>query len=88
VVVYKPLEFEQLKEIARLMLLGLNRKLAEKEVQLKITPELINEVARQGYDPVFGARPMRRLIADKIQAPLAQKLLRGEVEKGEVEITL
>lgn len=88
VVVYKPLEFEQLKEIARLMLLGLNRKLAEKEVQLKITDQLLEEIARQGYDPVFGARPMRRLIADKIQAPLAQKLLRGEVEKGEVEITL
>lgn len=88
VVVYKPLTFEHLKEIAGLMLKGLNRKLAEKEVHLKITPDLIEKVARQGYDPVFGARPMRRLIADKIQAPIAQKLLRGEIEKGEIEITL
>lgn len=88
VVVYKPLTFEHLKEIARLMLDGLNRKLAEEEVHLKVTPELLEQVARQGYDPVYGARPMRRLIADKIQAPLAEKLLRGEVEKGEVEISL
>lgn len=88
VIVYKPLEFEHLKEIARLMLLALNRKLAEKEVQLKITDQLLEEIARQGNDPVFGARPMRRLIQDKIMSPLAAKILRGEMEKGEVEITL
>lgn len=89
VVVYRPLTFEHLKQIAVLMLKNLNENLKEREISLKITESLLEQIATQGNDPTFGARPMRRLIQDKIEAPLAQRLLRGEIKKGEeVEISL
>lgn len=86
IVVYKPLSFADLKEIARMNLNALNKKLEEKKVSIKITESLLEKIAKEGFDPVFGARPMSRLIVDKIASPLAEKLLRGEVEKGEIEI--
>lgn len=83
VVVYKPLSREHLVQIARLMLEDLNKRLKEREVSIKITDQLLDQVASLGFDPAFGARPMRRLIQDKIESPLAEKLLRGKVKKGE-----
>lgn len=89
VVVYRPLTHEHLKQIAGLMLKNLNENLKEREISIKITESLLEQVATQGNDPTFGARPMRRLLQDKIESPLAQKLLKGEIKKGEeVEISL
>jgi len=82
VVVFKPLTPEHLKKIAELMLVNLNSRLPD--CQIKITPELIEKVAQQGYDPAFGARPMRRIIQDKIEDQIAKKILAGEIKKGEV----
>ena len=83
VVVFKPLTPEHLQKIAELMLKSLNQRLKEKEISIKITPELIKKVAELGYEPEFGARPMNRVIQDKIEDQIAQKLLKGEVKKGE-----
>lgn len=83
VVVYKPLTRENLEQIARLLLEKLNERLSVRGIKIKITDSLLQQVAKQGFDPVFGARPMKRLIQDKIEAPLAQKILRGEISKGE-----
>lgn len=83
VVVFKPLTNENLKEIARLLLEKLNERLAVRNIKILITDILLEQVAKQGFDPVFGARPMKRLIQDKIEAPLAQKILKGEISKGE-----
>lgn len=84
VIVFKPLTPENLEKIARLMLENLNKRLEPKECSIKITPELIKKVAQLGYDPAFGARPMRRVIQDKIEDKIAQRLLAGEIKKGEV----
>lgn len=83
VVVFKPLTPEHLQKIAKLMLENLNQRLAAKDCSIKITPELIKQVAHQGYEPSFGARPMRRLIQDKIEDQIAQKMLKGEIKPGE-----
>jgi len=89
VVVFKPLAPEHLKKIAELMLVNLNLRLSQKECQIKITPELIEKIAQQGYDPAFGARPMRRIIQDKIEDQIAQKILAGEIKKGqEIEVKI
>jgi ATP-dependent Clp protease ATP-binding subunit ClpC len=88
VVVYKPLTPENLIKIAELMLKGLNDRLKERGLSIKITESLLKSVAQQGFDPVFGARPMNRLIQDKIEAPLAKRILTGEVGQGEIEVSL
>jgi len=89
VIVYKPLTHEHLLKIAENLLLALNRRLAEKGISLAIDQELCQKIAEMGFHPVFGARPMKRVILEKIEAPIAQKLLSGEVKRGEkVRISL
>ncbi len=84
VVCYKPLGREELIKISRLMLDRLNQRLAEKKLKLNITDQLVERVAELGFDPVFGARPMKRVIGEKIEDKIAQKILAGEVKKGEI----
>ena len=90
IVEFQKLLPEHIKQIALLMLNNLNKRLmAEKKISLKITQELINQISVLGYDPELGARPMRRVIQDKIENQIADKILRGEVKEGEsVEIKL
>jgi len=89
VVVFKPLTPQQLEKIAQLMLENLNSRLKEKQISLKITPNLVKRVAELGYDPTFGARPMKRIVQDKIESQIAQKILLGEVKRGEeIEINI
>ena len=82
-VIFRPLSMDHLLQIAELMLKNLNKRLAPKEIAVKITPDLLKRIAELGYNPAFGARPMNRVIQDKIEDHLAQKLLRGELKKGE-----
>ena len=82
-IVFKPLTKENLKDIACLLLNNLNKRLLKKEITLKLTPELIERVAELGFDPAFGARPMRRVIQDKVEAQIAKDLLEGKIKKGQ-----
>jgi ATP-dependent Clp protease ATP-binding subunit ClpC len=77
------LSLENVQDVARLMIKRVEKSLAEKEIKLEITDEAVAELARQGYTPSQGARPLRRLIQDKIESQLAEKILSGEVKKGE-----
>ena len=83
VVVYQPLGLEELLQIARLQLEQLNQRLAEKKISLEITDEMVEKIAHLGFDPVFGARPMKRVIADKVEDVIAKRLLAGEIKRGE-----
>jgi len=83
VVVFRGLTEENLFKIAELMLGKLKKNLAEKGIEFVINHELISEVARLGFDPVFGARQMRRVIQDKIENVLAQALLSGQIKRGQ-----
>ncbi|MBI4991110.1 ATP-dependent Clp protease ATP-binding subunit, partial [Candidatus Gottesmanbacteria bacterium] len=84
VVVFSPLTEGQLREVARLMLEDLNRRLTPKEISVDINQDLIRKIAVLGFDPQWGARAMKRVIAEKIEDQVAQKLLSGNVKKGEV----
>jgi ATP-dependent Clp protease ATP-binding subunit ClpC len=87
VIVFHPLTKDNLIKIAGLMLNGLNKRLAEQKINLVITPGLVEKVAELGYNPEYGARPMRRVIQDKIEDLISKKLLDGSLQKGEsVEI--
>ena len=81
-VVYTPLSEGQLREVAKLMLENLNRRLSKKEISLAVTPELVSYLARLGSNLEFGARSIRREIESSIEDDIAKKLLDGKIEKN------
>lgn len=87
VVLFKPLSKEHLLSIVHLMLKKLQKNLAEKGIEFVVTEPLKEKLVELGYDPLFGARPMRRVIQDKVENAFALALLRGDVTRGDkVEI--
>jgi len=86
VIVFKPLGVSELKEIAKLLLASLKKTLEGKGIVLEVTAEAIEELAQQGFDPVFGARPLKRVIQEKVTDALANFLLTGQVSRRDVVI--
>ncbi len=82
VVIFHPLSEENLKKVANLMLLNLQKSLKEKDLFLEIDENLVSAVAKWGYSPQFGARPMRRAIQDKIEKNIADRILKEELKRG------
>ena len=84
VISFKPLGMNEIYQIAELILGRLADKLkAEKEITLEVQPEAIQKLAQLGYTPEMGARPMQRVISDKVENWLAGKILRREIQKGQ-----
>jgi len=83
VIVFHRLTQDLIKGIVELQLKQLDKLLAQKELKLEVTPKAVEDLAREGYDPVYGARPLKRLIQKKIQDRLALMLLNGEVRPGD-----
>ena len=83
ILIFEPLRPEELREIARLEVRKVERRLRERELALVVEDEVLDLLAREGYDPVFGARPLRRVIERRLQNPLAQAILRGEFRPGD-----
>lgn len=84
IVVYKPLAMEQVLQIAVLMLQQVRNYLKEKEIGFEISPEALVKITKLGFNPEFGARPLRRVIQERIENKLAQKILEGEIKEGDV----
>lgn len=82
IVVFRPLTKEQIRQIVEIQLSYLRARLAEKRISLELTEAAKDFLAERGYDPVFGARPLRRVIQRELETPLAQKILAGEVKEG------
>ncbi|MBI4054297.1 MAG: ATP-dependent Clp protease ATP-binding subunit [Candidatus Doudnabacteria bacterium] len=82
-IIYRPLSEEQTEQVVELLLADLNRRLHPKDVTLRVTPELVKKIAQIGFDPQFGARPLRRVIQDRIETLIAKKLLSGEIQRGQ-----
>ncbi|MGA2606973.1 MAG: ATP-dependent chaperone ClpB [Terriglobia bacterium] len=83
IVIFNPLGKENIKKIIELQLGYLKNLLAERKIQIELTPKANELLFREGYDPQFGARPLKRAIQRLIQDPLAMKLLDGEVLPSE-----
>ncbi len=79
IVVFKPLQEKELLQVAGLMLQGVAKRLELKGIHLTVSPEAQAELAQAGYDPVFGARPLRRVIQEQVDNALAQYLLKGSL---------
>ena len=82
VVVFDPLEREQIAGIASIQLARLRQRLAERELSLELSEEAMDRLVAVGYDPVYGARPLKRAIQRWIENPLAQQILSGAFEPG------
>ncbi|SFI39324.1 ATP-dependent chaperone ClpB [Nitrosomonas sp. Nm34] len=77
VVVFHALDEKDIKSIAQIQLRNLEARLAKMEIKLEVTDAALSELARAGFDPVFGARPLKRAIQSQIENPLAKELLQG-----------
>jgi ATP-dependent Clp protease ATP-binding subunit ClpB len=86
VVVFDSLSREDIEKIVKIQLRGLHRRLADRKLELELTDEATSYLANAGYDPHFGARPLKRLIQREIQDPLALLLLSGEVHDGDTVV--
>lgn len=84
VIIFKPLSQEQTEAVTELLLADLNRRLQGQDLKVAVTPGLVKKIAELGYDPEYGARPLKRVIQDRIENLVAKKVLAGEVSRGEV----
>jgi ATP-dependent Clp protease ATP-binding subunit ClpB len=83
VVVFHPLQREQIHAIAKIQLQHLHQRLAERDMGLDVTDEALDLIAEAGFDPVYGARPLKRVIQQQLENALAQDLLSGRFKAGD-----
>jgi ATP-dependent Clp protease ATP-binding subunit ClpB len=83
IVVFHPLDKKQIREIARLQTQYLAKRLQERQIDLEISDGALTLLGNAGFDPVYGARPLKRAIQTQLENPLAQKILSGEFGSGD-----
>lgn len=81
-ILFKPLTLEEITTIVDLLLADLNKRLADRRVTVTLDKKAHEWVAEKGYDPVFGARPLKRFLQRNIETKLARVLLSGQVAEG------
>ena len=82
-IVFKPLEAKQLRKIVTLLTRKLVKRLAEKDITLRLSPAALDQLAKDGYNPEMGARPLRRTIQDEVEDELAQDLVSEKLQAGD-----
>jgi ATP-dependent Clp protease ATP-binding subunit ClpB len=83
VVVFHPLQKAQIREIARIQTEHLRARLRERDLELEITDAALDRLAEAGFDPVYGARPLKRAVQAQVENPLATRILQGEFGPGD-----
>ncbi len=86
IVVFHPLDKKQIREIARLQTQYLAKRLQERQIDLEISDGALTLLGNAGFDPVYGARPLKRAIQTQLENPLAQKILSGEFGAGDTVV--
>src|SRR5579872_3244408 len=83
VIVFHALSEENLKQIVDIQLAGLRKRLSERHIEIELTDRAKTHLVRAGYDPIYGARPLKRAIQREIETPMARRILAGEVRDGQ-----
>ena len=83
ITVFHPLEKDQLMQIAEIQVAYLKRRLKDRDIELVMTDEALSQLADAGFDPVYGARPLKRAIQNQVENPLAQEILGGRYGSGD-----
>ncbi|MCS6328098.1 MAG: ATP-dependent chaperone ClpB [Nitrospira sp.] len=86
IVVFHALGHEHLTKIVEIQLERLRARLMERRITLTVTPDALQNLGRRGYDPVYGARPLKRLIQQEIETPMARQLIKGELRDGDTAV--
>ncbi len=86
IIIFHPLAEEEIKKIVDLLISKLNKRLEERGIKVKLTEKAKSELAKRGYVPEFGARPLRRTIQREIETPLSVKILEGSVKEGDTVV--
>ena len=84
IVLFKPLTLAEIERIVDLMLADVRSRLADRQMKLEVRDGAKHFIAEQGFDPVYGARPLRRFIARQVETPIGRVLLAGDVRDGAV----
>ncbi|MDR1242211.1 MAG: ATP-dependent chaperone ClpB [Deltaproteobacteria bacterium] len=83
IVTFTPLSLGQIQQIVRLLLASLRERLADRKISLDISGEAAGFIAQNAYAPAYGARPLRRYLQQRVETPLAQKIISGEISDGQ-----
>jgi ATP-dependent Clp protease ATP-binding subunit ClpC len=83
ILIFHHLTEEHLKGVVKLLIQEVEQRLAERNIKLEITPEAKEWLIKRGYDPVYGARPLRRAIQRYVENPVSMKMLQGEFKEGD-----
>jgi len=83
-IMFHPLDRDSIKKIVKIQIEDFKKRLGEREISLKVGGNVVNALARVAYDPERGAREIRRVIADRLEHPLVEKIVAGEVKNGDV----
>ncbi|MFN7064657.1 MAG: AAA family ATPase [Aquificaceae bacterium] len=83
VIVFKPLTTKELFQIINLLTAGINKRLAERDIRIELTEKAKEYLVRLGYDPAYGARPLKRTLQKHLETPLANLIIKGEVKEGQ-----
>jgi ATP-dependent Clp protease ATP-binding subunit ClpB len=86
IVLFKPLTLPEIEQIVDLQIADLRRRLADRRLTLDLTRGARELIAREGYDPVYGARPLRRFISHEVETRIGRALLSGDIRDGAVII--
>lgn len=82
VILFKPLRLEEIEKIVSLMIRGISSRLADRSIELDVRPGALTSIAKNAYDPVYGARPIKRYIQRNVETSIARELIAGEVGQG------
>jgi len=86
IIVFDPLTEEDLKRIVELMLKDVRERLSDRQVDLELTEAAKEALVKEGFDPVFGARPLRRTIERRVANPLSVRILSGDFAEGDTAL--
>ena len=82
-VVFHPLLATQIRNIANIQIASLNKRLQYNDLSIEVSDAVLDRIADLGYDPIYGARPLRRAVQNWIENPLAQRVIQGEYGPGD-----
>ena len=82
IIFFKPLRMEEITEIVKLLLKHLEARLEERGIRFEVTPEAVTTAAKNGYDPIYGARPLKRYLQKKLETQIARLIIGGEAVEG------
>jgi ATP-dependent Clp protease ATP-binding subunit ClpB len=82
IILFKPLKLSEIERIVSLMIQGVAKRLSDRDIAIEVTPGALSAIAKNSYDLIYGARPIKRYIQKKLETSIARELIQGSVSNG------